>query len=234
MAHNHAYAIAGGQPESGYPSVGLVGDESITIGDCTGTLIDPYWIVTASHCHELQGFVLGAGLGSFEQSIQLDVKQTYLQPSSEVTLIHLATPIEDIEPSQLGNGEQLEIGQTCTAVGYGLDGYEPSTGMNRFKRSAEETVVESGKSLVTLAEKTGIARGGDSGGPLFCDGELVAVAIFAADSLDGPSPYRATTYNMIDPEWVTQTIANAGGAQTASPSGTPDLPSGTETAPLLR
>jgi hypothetical protein len=136
----------------------------------------------------------------------------------DIGVVHLAEPIFDIPPEPLGSAAPA-IGWACTTVGYGeYDITDADVPIERElgapldywlkqKRSCDVTISQVGLDLITTKFLTGIADGGDSGGPLFCDGKLVGTVAYHTDG-DWPD-HRVEAYTRVLPAqpWIEDRLA---------------------------
>lgn len=223
-----AQAIQRGQVETGYPEVGLVGLEGES-GDCTGTLVDPSWVLTARHCQDTRAISLGTDPTNLV--VHRLKPRRYFQPRSdgrlnEVTLIQLEEPVDApvhrVKPFSLP-----AEGQICTAVGFGFHDEADGTKSSGKKRSSTSVVLSADSYQIATEGRSGFVDGGDSGGPLFCDGNLVGVV----RSRRGTYPDRiGGLYDVIDAAWIAETIANPPPEEEPKPA----APSAPSFAPEVR
>ena len=196
-------AIQGGQLESGYPAVGMLqfmtpDGERI----CTGTLVSQSWVLAAAHCAGTNiRFRRGTSWANF---VDHAIDQQVSHPLLDQALFHLASPIEGIAPLKLNTGAVPPVGTICTIVGFGVNG-PPATATNGIKRSATARITSVSSSEVNITWETGISDGGDSGGPLLCNGAIVATA---KGHTDGEFPqHQSSIYKPVDPAWTTSNVS---------------------------
>jgi hypothetical protein len=119
-----------------YPSVGKLIVNAGGQRLCTGTLIDPRWVLTASHCLKPGSSVPDITSGSFTLGTsEYTVDGVYVNPGwletkanlfegEDIGLVKLSTPVTGIKPSQLflDTNKSGVLGTTGTMVGFGNTG----------------------------------------------------------------------------------------------------------------
>jgi hypothetical protein len=204
-----AQALDDAEIEMGLPAVGSFDQP----GDCTGTLVDRNWVLTAGHCDKdtdpLIDFLIGVGPDrATMRAVRLDSVQFSQRGSygTEVTLHRLAEPVDDVPVIGLYDGEpgvpwaqRVPVGETCTAVGYGLHHDEDGQVTKGTKRSRETVIARIDSEQPTSFHAGPEINGGDSGGPLLCGPDKTVVGVATTDS---------GRYATLDPEWIRYTIAN--------------------------
>jgi secreted trypsin-like serine protease len=192
-----AGAIVGGDEDGeGHPNVGFVVaiDEGGNLAEaCTGTLIAESVVLTAAHClaEGFQYFV------SFKPAVDLTLSAAdngFLHAAGfesdeehDVGVLYLAEPAT-VTPARLtGEGalDQSRKGDSFTYVGYGVDssgppGQPPSYDLIHFtRRTLTAPLTKLSDTLLSTRAREGSICKGDSGGPVFKDGVVVALGNYA-------------------------------------------------------
>jgi hypothetical protein len=221
-------AILGGRVERGQPAVGVVVLASGNIG--SGVLISPTMVLTAGHVaagrpHTVYlGSPAADALPRRENLVPFAIAEIISHPCYErrpldgcpgpakdpidVALLRLETPVEGIKPLPLVDTPlEMLFGlispfrkETCLAVGFGIYLDAEDRRSHGTRRSALSTIDSIGPAELVVVRATGIATGGDSGGPLICRGQIVGVVRGSAVRIDPERPYDRTreAYERID------------------------------------
>lgn len=195
-------AILGGQSEPNYPGVGMLQFKSGSFGTgalISPTLVLTAAHVALGHPTQFFYGTPAAGKTPTSENLswvpvaEIIVHPCYQTPKAagcpgtdkiDVALVRLAKPIYEVKPLKLVEGSLMSYwspfapfsltpaGTTCAAVGFGA--YIAPDGKTSLgsRRSATSIIDSIGPTEIVTTRGTGIATGGDSGGPLIC-GDLI-------------------------------------------------------------
>jgi len=180
--------ITGGTETSGWDEVVLVvlvDDDDYMLGTCTGTLVDPGWVLTAAHCvYPSSSFAPSGAYVAFvddweesnsrntDEALSLVYHPDYDPNTSEFDVALLELPAARSEPTAAiytGSTSQADdYGRAYTIVGFGASGWSDHSG-ELVKRTADVELSKVDDTFIYSEDAQGSANGclGDSGGPLF-------------------------------------------------------------------
>ena len=154
-----------------------VDDSDPDDGVCTGTAIDPHWVITARHCVEAAGKPGGSvrtGQGDDQKVFQVDRHE--VAPRGDIALLHAT---EDMGLSSYASvAEEVPSGDV-NIYGWSSDGSGGSTTLPAAEatvRGESPLALFDAPTALDVALKNGARiQPGDSGGAIFADGKVAGV-----------------------------------------------------------
>lgn len=189
-----------------------IGDDGDEDGNCTGTAVADYWVVTARHClenSETPGGSIRVGQGDDQKRIK--VADWYKAPAGDIGLIRTAEPIGLKEYPEIM--QEIPDQGAIESFGWSSEG----SGKTEKLPKADGKITELNNFALFGGEQAAIARldndaefqQGDSGGPVFMDGKLYGV-LSAAFNPDNPeattSPESIVAPAAESYDWMIQTM----------------------------
>ncbi|MGE7388185.1 trypsin-like serine protease [Streptomyces sp. NPDC004126] len=149
---------------------------------CSGTLVDPRWVLTATSCFaNTPGGTVPAGApalpttATFGDGTSTKVVEVVPRPDRDLALVRLHTPVTHISPAPLAASPPT-ASSTLTAAGFGrtkTDWVTDTVHAGAFSLDASTPTTLT----ITGTEERAICKG-DTGGPLHnSGGEVVGVAV---------------------------------------------------------
>lgn len=154
-----------------------VDDSDPDDGVCTGTAIDPHWVITARHCVEAAakpGGSVRTGQGDNQKVYKVDRHE--VAPRGDIALLHTE---EDMGLNKYASVADSVPDGDVTIYGWSSDG---SGGSTRLPSAEAEVRGESPLALFDAPTALDVAlkhgariQPGDSGGAIFADGKVAGI-----------------------------------------------------------
>ena len=154
-----------------------VDDSDPDDGVCTGTAIDPHWVITARHCVEAAAKAGGSvrtGQGENQQVFQVDRHE--VAPRGDIALLHTT---EDMGLSSYASVADTVPSGEVNIYGWSSDGSGGSTTLPAAEatvRGESPLALFDAPTALDVALKNGARiQPGDSGGAIFSEGKVAGV-----------------------------------------------------------
>ena len=185
----------------------------VQVASCTGTVVDSHWVLTAQHCVEVPDLQRSVYVGTTREQ-QHRKENKYLSdyavwaPHGDVALVHVtdALPhhlIRKVRHAPVSFGDQGRVygwgAGTAEALQY------PRAAVGKTTPGIRPQGTQHDAFLVQYLDEATAGRG-DSGGPLFVDGEVAGVTSFKAPHGGGRYSLFASLHELGD--WIAQTTAS--------------------------
>ncbi|MCL3778148.1 MULTISPECIES: trypsin-like serine protease [unclassified Actinomyces] len=208
-----------------------------SFGDCTGTAIAPHWVLTAQHC--IQQFPTASGqvrIGQGENQRTVTVDRWEAAPAGDFALLHTA---EDMGLSSYPKlATTVPSSGEATMYGWSPDGSGGDTRLPTAQATIDRIddfgLFGGQQSIVVTPHDGAEVQSGDSGGPVFVNGEVAGV--LSASLLDPDTGEPASNTAAYAPvaeqhEWIMSTIngeetGSGGSAQQGDAMAAPGASSG--------
>lgn len=185
----------------------------VQVASCTGTVVDSHWVLTAQHCVEVPDLQRSVYVGTTREQ-QHRKENKYLSdyavwaPHGDVALVHVtdALPqhlIRKVRRAPVSFGDQGRVygwgAGTAETLRYARAAVGKTTPGIRPQGTQHDAFV------VQYLDEAQPGRG-DSGGPLFINGEVAGVTSFKAPQGGGRYSLFASLHELVD--WIAQTTAS--------------------------
>jgi len=156
-------------------------------GFCTGTVVAPLKILTAAHCVTSAANMRVHYRDEAGQPVMLDVKRVAMnglyrakapqtrEKSIDLAMITLANPLPaSFGPVQIGGGG--DVGEAVTLAGFGVAREGQAASSGHLLKAEMRVRAPQSNVLLWLENPEGAgACTGDSGGPVFSNGQIIGV-----------------------------------------------------------
>lgn len=154
-----------------------VDDSDPADGVCTGTAIDPNWVITARHCVDAAAKPGGSvRIGQGDQQRVYNVDRYEIAPRGDIALLHTEQEMALENFAELA--DDVPTGEV-NIYGWSSDGSGGSTRLPSARaeiRGESPLALYEGPTALEVALKDGARiQPGDSGGAIFADGKVAAI-----------------------------------------------------------
>ncbi len=170
-------------------------------GGCTGTLVAPTWVASASHCGHRRGVRFCLGRTPTSEDACFTAVRAIDHPSGDLSILELdrdaLAALPGVEPIPMieDDLDRSWVGRTAEAAGYGRQ----ETGRSgRREFTAEPIVAVQSDSVVIDGQGQRGVCFGDSGGPLMAIGTDGLPRIIGVLSYGDPSCTGRDTFTRLD------------------------------------
>ncbi|CAB0586530.1 S1 family peptidase [Corynebacterium diphtheriae] len=205
-----ATALTNGTPVS--PEGDTTAEGVVQVASCTGTVVASQWVLTAQHCVEVPNLQRPVYVGTTREQ-QHREENTFTSdyavwaPHGDVALVHVtdALPqrlVREVRRAPVSFGDQGRVYGWGAGTGETLQYARAVVG--KTSSGVRPQGNQHGAFLVQYLDEAKAGRG-DSGGPLFVDGEVAGVTSFKAPQGGGRFSLFASLHGLGD--WIAQTTA---------------------------
>ncbi|ARD41077.1 S1 family peptidase [Actinomyces gaoshouyii] len=176
-------------------------------GGCTGAAIAPHWVLTARHCVDTYPNPAGSvrlGQGSNQRTVAID--RWEVAPAGDFALLHT---VEDMGLSSYPTlASKTPDSGEGTMYGWSEDGSGGQTRLptarGKIEGFSEISLYEGAPSIQVTAQDGAKTQAGDSGAPLFVNGELVGVLSASLDTEGDDTRSSNAAYAQVaeQREWI--------------------------------
>ena len=223
--------FAGDTPEAEAVVSVRVDDSDPDDGVCTGTAIDPHWVITARHCVEAAakpGGSVRTGQGEDQKVFQVDRHE--VAPRGDIALLHTT---EDLGLSTYATIADTVPSGEVNIYGWSSDGSGGSTKLPAAEatvRGESPLALFDAPSALDVALKHGARiQPGDSGGAIFSEGKVAGVMSAGLfEDPENPTEEEMTSNAAVavapvaeQAEWIRGVVAGSSGAASGGESSEP-------------
>lgn len=205
-----------------------VDDSDAEDGVCTGTAIDPHWVITARHCVDAAAKPGGSvRIGQGDQQRVYKVDRHEIAPRGDIALLHTEQAMALDTFAELA--DEVPTGDV-NIYGWSSDGSGGSTKLPSARaevRGESPLALYEAPTALEVALKDGARiQPGDSGGAIFADGKVAAIMSAGLfEDPDNPTEEEMTSNAAVavapvadQVDWIRGVIGGTG-AGAASESG---------------